>query len=328
VRAPVPKRQRCRRTTEAGELTRAALELGEQTFFAFNALEARARYELVRGDFDAAERHLAAAGAMAARVGDPMWTGPVAAARAELELWRGQAQEAAEIVRAALAVGPERQCLQHTSELHAVGARSLAEVAVAARARHHDSAACTEAAALLARLESTLTSAFRSAPARPRVSADIALCRAEVRRACGDSDHDRWAAAVTAADAARHSTRSIYARWRLTEALLDHSNRDRAETALREAANRPRRSSTSRSPARSRLWPDAHGSRSRPIPVRTPPPTSGSPYAKPKYWGSSPAVSPTSRSSPPSKSATRPPSTTFHASSANSASPRERPQDR
>lgn len=58
------------RTAEAGELTSAALELGEQTFFAFNVLEARVRYELLRGEFDAAERYLAAANGMAARVGD------------------------------------------------------------------------------------------------------------------------------------------------------------------------------------------------------------------------------------------------------------------
>lgn len=226
------------RTTEAGELTSAALELGEQTFFAFNVLEARARYELVLGEFDAAERHLVDADAMAARVGDPMWTGPVAAARAELELWRGQAQEATEIVRAALAVEPERQCLQHTSELHAVGARALAELAIAARARHQDSAAGPESAALLAGLESRLTSAFPLGAAPPRVSADVALCRAEVRRAGGDSDHETWTSTVTAADAAGYSARSIYTRWRLAEALLEHSIRDRAEVALREAAHR------------------------------------------------------------------------------------------
>jgi tetratricopeptide (TPR) repeat protein len=140
------------RTTEAGELTKAALELGEQTFFAFNALEARGRYELVRGDLDAADRHLAAAEAMGARSGDPMWAGPVAAARAELALWRGDAQMAATIVRKTLAIAPERQCLQHTSELHAVGARALAELAIAARARRRDAAPSADPAGLLARL--------------------------------------------------------------------------------------------------------------------------------------------------------------------------------
>src|SRR5205807_2683610 len=78
------------RTAEAGELTAAALELGEKTFFAFNALEARARYELASGDLDAAERHLSAAEAMASRSPDVMWAGPIGAVRAELELWRGR----------------------------------------------------------------------------------------------------------------------------------------------------------------------------------------------------------------------------------------------
>ena len=162
----------------------------------------------------------------------------VAAARAELALWRGHAQQAAEIVRAALAIEPERQCLQHTSELHAVGARALAELAAAARARRQDSAADDEAAVLLARLESRLINAFPLGAAPPRVSADVALCRAEVRRACSEFDHDAWASAVTTADAAGYSPRSIYARWRLTEALLEHSLRDRAQAALREAAHR------------------------------------------------------------------------------------------
>src|SRR5437588_11844395 len=67
------------RTTEAGELTAAALELGEQTFFAFNALEARARYELVHGDLDAADRYLSAGEAMASRSRDVMWAGPIGA---------------------------------------------------------------------------------------------------------------------------------------------------------------------------------------------------------------------------------------------------------
>jgi predicted ATPase len=147
-------------TRAVAELTKAALELGEETFFAFNALEARGRYELVRGDLDAADRHLAAAETMGSRSGDPMWAGPVAAARAEVALWRGDAQMAAAIVHKTLAIAPERQCLQHTSELHAVGARALAELALAARAGRQDAAANAGPAGLLTRLEDRLTSAF------------------------------------------------------------------------------------------------------------------------------------------------------------------------
>jgi DNA-binding CsgD family transcriptional regulator len=226
------------RTTEAAELTKAALELGEETFFAFNALEARGRYELVRGDLDAADRHLAAAEAMGSRSGDPMWAGPVAAARAEVALWRGDAQMAAEIVHKTLAIAPERQCLQHTSELHAVGARALADLALAARAGRQEAAANAGPAGLLTRLEDRLTSAFPLGAAPPRVAADIALCRAEARRAAGDSDHEPWTAALTASDVAGYTNRSVYARWRLAEALLEHSARHRAEPVLREAADK------------------------------------------------------------------------------------------
>ena len=226
------------RTTEAAELTRAALELGEQTFFAFNALEARGRYELVRGDLDAADRHLAAAEAMGSRSGDPMWAGPVAAARAEVALWRGDAQMAADIMHKTLAIAPERQCLQHTSELHAVGARALADLALAAEAGRQDARTTAGPATLLARLEDRLTSAFPVGPAPPRVAADIALCRAEARRAVRDLDHDLWTAAITASDLAGYTNRSIYARWRLAEALLERSERHRAEAVLREAAHK------------------------------------------------------------------------------------------
>jgi hypothetical protein len=132
-----------------------------------------------------------------------------------------------------------------------------------------------------------------AAPPRPGYRATLALCRAEVSRACGDSGLDTWAATVTAADAAGYSTRRIYARWRLTEALLEHSIRDRAEAALREAAHRATAIKHERRPARSPLWPDARGYRSRPIPARPHPPTSVSPHARPKCWSSSPTASPT-----------------------------------
>jgi len=222
-------------TAEAGELTAAALELGEKTFFAFNVLEARARYELVRGDLDASERHLSAAEAMASRSRDVMWAGPIGAVRAELELCRGRPEAVPEIVQATLSLAPERECLQHTAELHWLGARALADLTLGAAGRQ-DSDAQGQATALLARLDERLASSFPLGTAPARVQADAALCGAEVARARHDADLIRWSAAVSAADACGHIGRSTYARWRHAEALLEHGERQQAKVKLSDAA--------------------------------------------------------------------------------------------
>src|SRR5207244_2560096 len=103
------------------QLTAEAFDLGGDSFFALNALEAGGRGALLRGDLAAAERHLQVAAAMAERSGDVMWIGPVAAARAELELWRGQPAVAVETVAGVLAGAREPESLHHTAELHAHG---------------------------------------------------------------------------------------------------------------------------------------------------------------------------------------------------------------
>ncbi len=190
------------RTKEAGRLTSAALELGEDKFFAFNVLEARGRYEIARGDLDRAERYLGVAASMAARSDDLMWAGPVAAAQAELALWRKRPEAALQLVRATLQLAPDRECLQHTSGLHAVGMRALADLALAARARHKDDSHVDAAAALLARLTDRLDSSFPLGGPPIRVQADVALAAAELERAGGHADPDRWRTASGVPDAA------------------------------------------------------------------------------------------------------------------------------
>src|SRR5947209_2661043 len=216
------------RTAEAGELTAAALELGENTFFAFNVLEARGRYELASGNLEAAERHLSAAEAMASRSRDVMWAGPIGAVRAELELWRGRAAAVPDVVHATLSIGPERECLQHTAELHWLGARALADLALGA-AGQRDIDAAGQAASLLARFDERVATSFPLGTAPARVQADAALCAAEVARARHDDDLTRWSAAVNAANACGHIGRSTYARWRHAEALLEHGEREHAK---------------------------------------------------------------------------------------------------
>jgi DNA-binding CsgD family transcriptional regulator len=227
------------RRQEADQLTERALDLGGESFFAFNALEARARVELLRGEFTAADRPLAAARAMASRLGDLMWVGPIAAVSTELELWRGRARRATEIVAAAFAGAPDRECLQHTSELHAHGARAhadLAQAAIASRDANQAQRAVDAAVALRERLEDRAASSFTLGTPPIRTRADLALCAAEVSRARGNSDVELWRRAAQAGDAIGRQPRAAYARWRLTETLLEYGDRDGSALVLAEAA--------------------------------------------------------------------------------------------
>jgi DNA-binding CsgD family transcriptional regulator len=228
------------RVRDADQLTDEALDLGEESFFAFNALEARGRSEILRGEFAAAEERLGTARTMAARFGDLMWVGPIAAASSEMELWRSQPGAAAEIVAAALALAPERECLQHTSELHANGARAHADLAQAADALREtgDSERAARAAtALSERLRERIRSSFPLGEPPARTRADAALCAAEASRAHAIADRELWRQAVEACDVFGHRPRAAYARWRLAETLLEHGDRTRAAAVLAQATS-------------------------------------------------------------------------------------------
>ena len=77
----------------------------------------------------------------------------------------------------------------------------------------------------------------------PRVHADVALCRAEAQRASGRADDEPWTVAFGASDGAGYANRSVYARWRLAEALVERSGREpgvraQAQSVVREAVRR------------------------------------------------------------------------------------------
>jgi DNA-binding CsgD family transcriptional regulator/tetratricopeptide (TPR) repeat protein len=229
------------RMNDADRFTQQALELGTETFFGFNALEARGRFELHRGEFAQAARHLEAVGAMASRLGDLMFVARVAAAGCELALWRGCPERATEIVASTLPGAAQRECLQHTSELYAHGARAHADLAQAARARRDAGQArraADEASALHERLEDQVRSSFPLGKPPLRARADAALCAAEVTRALDAAGAALWQQAVDACRAAAQRPRAAYAQWRLVEALLQHGDREPAGRALVEAVAR------------------------------------------------------------------------------------------
>ena len=261
------------RTTEAGELTSAALELGEQTFLAFNVLEARGRYELSRGDFDAAERHLAAADAMASRVGDPMWTGPVAAARAELKLGAG-AQEAAQIVRAVLAFGaraPVPPAHQRATRGRCASPRRARRRRASPPPRLRGERRGGRSA------RPSREPAHQRLSARPRPAPGLGRRRALPGR--GQPRFRRFGLRHLGRHGHRRRRRRVFDPQHLRPLAADraatrHSIRDRAEAALREAAHRA--AATGHEPLTREIaaLADVRGPHSRPIPARAHPPTS------------------------------------------------------
>ena len=244
-------------------------------------------------------------------------------------LARGRAARRGDRPHKTLAIAPERQCLQHTSELHAVGARALTELALAARAGRQDAGANLGPADLLTRLENRLTSAFPLGAAPLRVSADIALCGAEVRRA---------AAILTTTRGPLRSPLRTSPATRTAASMPAGGWPRRCWSAQPPpcGAPAPRGSAQSRvDPARAAGRRDrgsgatsAHIPHNRPAPHERARPARPHPTRDRSAAASLPTGSPTDRSPARSTSATRPPSTTSRASSASSVSTRERPLDR
>ena len=228
------------RTDEADALTARALDLTPDSFFAYNALDARGRLGLVRGEPVQAERALALAREMASQLGDLMFAGPIAAAYGELALWRGRPQQAVELATSLLATASERECPQHTAELHAIATRAYADLAQTARAaRDPDAArsAASSAEAIRDRLQQLADASLPLGGPPPRIQADAALCEAEASRARSGSATGAWRQARDAAIASGNVPRTAYAHWRLAESALEVGDRDEAHRALTDAAS-------------------------------------------------------------------------------------------
>jgi DNA-binding CsgD family transcriptional regulator len=227
------------RTEEADALAARALDLTPDSFFAYNALDARGRLNLIRGEPVQADRSLELARAMGSQLGDMMFTGPITAACGELALWRGRPQQAVDLATTLLATASERECPQHTAELHAIGARAYADLAQAARtARDFEGArsAATSAEAIRDRLRQLADSSLPLGGPPRRIEADAALCVAETCRAQGEPATGAWRQARDAAVASGNVPRAAYADWRLAESALEAGDRDDAHRALTDAA--------------------------------------------------------------------------------------------
>jgi DNA-binding CsgD family transcriptional regulator/tetratricopeptide (TPR) repeat protein len=223
------------RWDQAEQVSRQGLETSPSGV-GYNALPVdRAALELGRGDLDAAQARLQAVRRLfSGPIPGAQNAGPLFGGLAELALWRGDLDQAKQLV--AQAVPQVEANPRYAAPIYALGVRIEADRAELARARHPRRPAPDDhtASALLERVR-----AAAEGPAGaglPELAAWQALTRAERTRQQGRPDPAAWAAAAAAWERLGQPYRAAYAGFRQAEALVATGDRDTATGVLRRAA--------------------------------------------------------------------------------------------
>jgi DNA-binding CsgD family transcriptional regulator/tetratricopeptide (TPR) repeat protein len=215
---------------EAERLSAAALRHTTSSFLD-GLLTIRALVEIGRGDFDAAQAHLDAAGAT---LHEYRVVGLHDAFRADLALWQHRWTDADTAIQDGLVRARQCESLQIPVQLCAQGLRAQAELAALARARRDDDAVCN----WLIRAQELVTIARRAAAEAsaitPGAESWLALAEAEYSRARGVAQPESWSEAAAAWDRLERPAVAAYCRWREAEALV-------ASGARRTEASAPAR---------------------------------------------------------------------------------------
>jgi predicted ATPase/DNA-binding CsgD family transcriptional regulator len=172
-----------------------------------------------RGDYEAAIRAAEQANDHIGTANGSMWLAPMAAARAAVELWRGDPAAASKMIDDALAQFGHGEYVFFTARLYHLGVRAHADLCAVAL---DDAAAggreLKRASELLARLDKVVADLVGEP--QPHVRVRRALCAAELSRITG-ADADAWHDAERLAQAIGDTYEVAYARWRRAEALIE-----------------------------------------------------------------------------------------------------------
>jgi DNA-binding CsgD family transcriptional regulator/tetratricopeptide (TPR) repeat protein len=219
---------------QADQVSREALETAPSDAASVRLLLARAALELGLGDLDAAEARLQAVRRLLpAPISEAQHAGPLFTRLAELAVWRGDLDQAKELVAQA---GPLVEANpRYAAPIYALGVRVEADRAELARARHPGQPAPDDATAttLLGRLDQAATG--RVAAGLPELAAWQATALAEQTRQQGPADPAAWATAGAAWERLGQPYRVAYAGFRQAEALLATGDRDPAAPVLGRA---------------------------------------------------------------------------------------------
>jgi DNA-binding CsgD family transcriptional regulator/tetratricopeptide (TPR) repeat protein len=224
------------RWDQAEQVSREALELAPPDAAWVNLPLVRAALELGRGDLDAAEALLQAVRRLLpSPIAEAQKAGPLFSGLAELALWRGDPEQARQLVAEGVPLAEANP--RYAAPLYVLGVRVEADRAELARARHSGAAVPDDgtAAALLGRAREAAEGP--AAAGLPDLPGWHAAAAAERTRRDGRPDPAAWATAVAAWERLGRPYRLAYARFRQAEALLAAAgDRDAAAEALRRAA--------------------------------------------------------------------------------------------
>jgi DNA-binding CsgD family transcriptional regulator/tetratricopeptide (TPR) repeat protein len=193
----------------------------------------RADVEIGRGDFDAARAHLETA---SATLREDRGLGLYDAYLAELALWERRWADADAAVDNGLAQARSPEAAQIRVQLCAKGLRTLAELAVLARARRDADALRDRLGRARHLLDGARRAAAEAAAITPNSAGWHALARAEYERASGSAGPEVWADAATTWERLERPPIAAYCRWRQAEALVAAgASRAEASVPLRDA---------------------------------------------------------------------------------------------
>ena len=225
------------RWEQAERVSREGLEVAASDETSVPLLLPRAALELGLGDLDRAEARLRTVRRLLpAPIPEAQKAGPLFTSLAELALWRGDLEQAKQLVAEAVPLVEANP--RYAAPLYALGMRVEANRAELARARYAGEPAPDNGAAtaLLDRLREAATGP--AAAGLPELAAWYTTALAERTRQNGPSDPAAWSAAAAAWDRLGQPYRLAYAGFRQAEALLAGTgNRDAAATVLGRAAN-------------------------------------------------------------------------------------------
>jgi DNA-binding CsgD family transcriptional regulator/tetratricopeptide (TPR) repeat protein len=223
------------RWDQAERVSREGLEVASSEATSVHLTLHRAALELGLGDLDAAQARLQTARRLLpGPIPEAQKAGPLFAGLAEVALWRGDPEQAKQLVAEAVPLVQANP--RYAAPLYALGLRIEADRAELTRARRPGQPAPDDATATALLEWLGQAAAGPAAAGFPELAAWHALGRAERTRQQGPPDPAAWAAAVAAWERLGQLYRAAYAGFRQAEALLATGDRDRATAVLGRAA--------------------------------------------------------------------------------------------